>query len=650
MKNILFLDAETYSETDLTKTSVYRYVEDPTFEIQLLSYSFNGGNVITIDLAQGEKIPNEVIKAIYDKETLKVAHNANFERIVLSRFLGMKTGVYLPCDGWYCTMVHALTLGLPASLANLSVVLKLKNAKMNEGKDLIRFFAKPIAPTKKNDYRTRNYPHHDINKWNLYKEYNKYDVLAEIEVYNKLSLFPMNLDTYKEWILDSKVNDRGIMVDMELVNNAMELDTLVRNELMEKMRYLTNIANPNSVVQLKDFLVKNGIITDDLGKKNVTKLIETAPDDIKEILKLRQQISKSSIKKYLAIKNCVCSDGRVRGLFQFYGASRTGREAGRLVQLQNLPQNHIENLDEVRNLLKKGDFNSIKSMFDDVPQILSELIRTAFIAKPGYTFIDCDFSAIEARVIAYLSGEEWRLEAFKNNEDIYCASASKMFGVPVVKNGENGHLRPKGKIAELALAYGGSVGALTAMGALEMGLTEEELQPLVHSWRNANHNITRFWWTLGNAIKHTIQEKSINECYGLRTIYDRGYLFIELPSKRRLAYPMPRVVMDDYGKDNITYLGETTSKVWGTIDSYPPKFAENVCQAVARDLLFFGMKNLDENGIDVVATIHDECLCEVRIGSHTVEEVANIMSTTPSYMKDIPLKAEGFTSPYFKKD
>lgn len=437
---------------------------------------------------------------------------------------------------------------------------------------------------------------------------------------------------------------------MELVNNAMELDTLVRNELMEKMRYLTNIANPNSVVQLKDFLVKNGIITDDLGKKNVAKLIETAPDDIKEILKLRQQISKSSIKKYLAIKNCVCSDGRVRGLFQFYGASRTGREAGRLVQLQNLPQNHIENLDEVRNLLKKGDFNSIKSMFDDVPQILSELIRTAFIAKSGYTFIDCDFSAIEARVIAYLSGEEWRLEAFKNNEDIYCASASKMFGVPVVKNGENGHLRPKGKIAELALAYGGSVGALTAMGALEMGLTEHELQPLVHSWRNANHNITRFWWTLGNAIKHTIQEKSINECYGLRTIYDRGYLFIELPSKRRLAYPMPRVVMDDYGKDNITYLGETTSKVWETIDSYPPKFAENVCQAVARDLLFFGMKNLDENGIDVVATIHDECLCEVKIGSHTVEEVANIMSTTPSYMKDIPLKAEGFTSPYFKKD
>lgn len=650
MQKILFLDTETHSGTDLAKTSVYRYVENPAFEIQLVSYSFNGGPVVTVDLAQGEKLPAEVIAAIYDKNTLKVAHNANFERIVLSRYLGMPTGTYLPCDGWYCTMVHALTLGLPASLANLSVVLKLKNAKMHEGKDLIRFFAKPVAPTKKNNYRTRNYPHHDIDKWNLYKEYNKYDVLAEIETYNKLSLFPMNPDTYYEWILDSKVNDRGIMVDMELVENAMKLDGIVRSELMEKMQHLTDISNPNSVLQLKEFLVKNGIITEDLGKKNVAKLIESAPDDIKEILKLRQQISKSSIKKYLAIKNCVCSDGRVRGLFQFYGASRTGREAGRLVQLQNLPQNHIDNLDEVRTLLKNGEFNTIKAMFNDVPQVLSELIRTAFIAKPGYTFIDCDFSAIEARVIAYLAGEEWRLEAFKNNEDIYCASASKMFGVPVEKNGVNAEFRPKGKVAELALAYGGSVGALTAMGALEMGLTEEELQPLVHTWRNANHNITRFWWTLGNAIKHTIQDRTTNECYGMKTIYDRGFLFIELPSKRRLAYPMPRVVMDDYGKDNITYLGETPAKVWGTIDSYPPKFAENVCQAVARDLLFFGMKNLDEKGIDVVATIHDECLCEVKIGSHTVSEVATIMATNPDYMKDIPLKAEGFTSPYFKKD
>ena len=650
MQKILFLDTETHSGTDLAKTSVYRYVEDPALEIQLVSYSFNGGPVVTVDLAQGEKLPAEVIAAIYDKNTLKVAHNANFERIVLSRYLGMPTGTYLPCDGWYCTMVHALTLGLPASLANLSVVLKLKNAKMHEGKDLIRFFAKPVAPTKKNNYRTRNYPHHDIDKWNLYKEYNKYDVLAEIETYNKLSLFPMNPDTYYEWILDSKVNDRGIMVDMELVENAMKLDGIVRSELMEKMQHLTDISNPNSVLQLKEFLVKNGIITEDLGKKNVAKLIESAPDDIKEILKLRQQISKSSIKKYLAIKNCVCSDGRVRGLFQFYGASRTGREAGRLVQLQNLPQNHIDNLDEVRTLLKNGEFNTIKAMFNDVPQVLSELIRTAFIAKPGYTFIDCDFSAIEARVIAYLAGEEWRLEAFKNNEDIYCASASKMFGVPVEKNGVNAEFRPKGKVAELALAYGGSVGALTAMGALEMGLTEEELQPLVHTWRNANHNITRFWWTLGNAIKHTIQDRTTNECYGMKTIYDRGFLFIELPSKRRLAYPMPRVVMDDYGKDNITYLGETPAKVWGTIDSYPPKFAENVCQAVARDLLFFGMKNLDEKGIDVVATIHDECLCEVKIGSHTVSEVATIMATNPDYMKDIPLKAEGFTSPYFKKD
>ena len=650
MKNKLFMDTETYSDTDLSKTSVYRYVEDPTFEIQLLSYSFNGGDVKTIDLAQGEKIPTEVIDAIYDKNTLKIAHNANFERIVLSRHLGLPTGTYLPCDGWYCTMIHALTLGLPASLANLSTVLNLKDAKMSEGKDLIRFFAKPVTPTKKNNFRTRNYPHHDIEKWNLYKTYNKYDVLAEIEVFNKLNLFPLNQDTYNEWVLDSKDNDRGISVDLELVENAIELDKQVRDELMTKMQHLTNIANPNSVTQLKDFLVKNGIITDDLGKKNVAKLIETAPDDIKEILILRQKISKSSIKKYLAIKNCVCSDGRVRGLFQFYGASRTGREAGRLVQLQNLPQNHIENLDEVRILLKKGDFNSIKAMFDDVPQVLSELIRTAFIAKPGYTFIDCDFSAIEARVIAYLSGEEWRLEAFKNNEDIYCASASKMFGVPVVKNGINGHLRPKGKVAELALAYGGSVGALTAMGALEMGLTEEELQPLVYTWRNSNHNITRFWWTLGNAIKHTIQEKTTNECYGLKTIYDRGFLFIELPSKRRLAYPMPKVIMDDHGKDNITYFGETATKSWGTIDSYPPKFAENVCQAVARDLLFFGMKKLDENGIDVVATIHDECLCEVKIGSHTVDEVAHIMATNPNYMKDIPLKAEGFESPYFKKD
>jgi len=646
----LFIDIETFSSIELVKSSVYRYVEAKDFEILLFGYSVDKGPIKVIDLASGEKIPAEIIKAIKDENVLKIAHNATFERICCSRFLGMPTGSYLLPKSWYCTMVHAATLAFPLSLENVGTILKLKDQKLKEGKDLIRYFCKPCAPSKSNGFRTRNYFYHDKEKWERFKAYNNRDVEAEIEVYNKLGKFPVLPSIWEEYALESRVNDNGVMVDLVLVDNAIKLDGIVKGELMERMKKLTALENPNSVAQLKKFLHDNGIITDDLGKKSVIKLIENAPSEIKEILILRQQISKSSIKKYQAIRNCVCDDNRVRGMFQFYGASRTGRESGRLIQLQNIPQNHIKNLDEVRGLLRNGEFEKIKAMFDDVPQVLSELIRTAFISKPGYKFIDCDFSAIEARVLAYLSKEEWRINAFKNKEDIYCASASKMFGVPVVKGGINGELRPKGKIAELALGYGGSVGALTAMGALEMGLKEEELQPLVYAWRNANHNITNFWWTLGNSIRNTLVSKQENTCFGLTTYYEGGILFIKLPSGRSLSYPLPNITLDEYGKENITYYGETSSHVWSPIDSYGPKFCENVCQAVARDILFFAMKNVDKLGIDIVMTIHDEVVCEVKDGTYTVEDIEKVMRETPAWAEGLILNAEGFEARYFKKE
>lgn len=643
----LSIDIETYSDQPLPKTGVYRYVESPAFEILLFSYSIDGGSVCVVDLACGETIPSEVLSALEDESVIKWAFNASFERICLSRYLGYPTGEYLDPTSWHCSLVWAATMGLPLSLEGVGAVLGLEKQKLTEGKELIKYFCQPCAPTKTNGQRTRNLPCHALDKWLAFKKYNVRDVEVEMAIQEKLKNFPVLASIWDEYHLDQEINDRGVGLDMELVTKAIELDACTRAELTSAMKELTALENPNSVAQMKLWLSDNGMETDTLGKKAVAEMIKTASPQMKKVLMLRQQLAKSSVKKYQAMQTAVCADGRARGMFQFYGANRTGRWAGRIIQMQNLPQNHLNNLGDVRHLVREGDFEAVEMFFDDVPDTLSQLIRTAFVPREGGKLIVADFSAIEARVIAWLAGEEWRQKVFAEGKDIYCASASQMFGVPVEKHGVNGHLRQKGKIAELALGYGGSVGALKAMGALDMGLQEDELSPLVDAWRQANPMITKLWWDVDRAVMEAVRYKHTNGTHGITFECKSGMLFITLPSGRKLAYVKPKIGTNQFGGDCITYEGIGATKKWERLNSYGPKFVENIVQATARDILCYAMQTL--RNCSIVMHIHDELVIEAD-PKMSMKAVCDLMGRTPPWAKGLQLRADGYETEFYMKD
>ncbi len=645
----LSCDLETYSSEDLRKCGVYRYCEAPDFEILLFAYSVDGGEVQLADLASGEKLPREIIKAVTDDSVIKWAWHANFERVCLSRYLrdlGLLSG-YLNPEGWRCDMVWAATLGLPFSLEGAGAVLGLDKQKLTEGKELIRYFCKPCSPTQANSGRTRNLPCHAPDKWEMFKRYNIRDVETEMGIQQRLSKFPVPDFVWEEYHLDQEINDRGVKIDMELVRQAIAIDERSRNELISAMREFTQLENPNSVQQMKDWLANNGLMTESLDKKAVAELMKNAPPELIRVLTLRQQLAKSSVRKYQAMQNAVCADGRARGLFSFYGANRTGRFSSKIIQLQNLARNSMSDLDQARALIKTGDYDAVSMLYDDVPDTLSQLVRTAFVPPKGKLFYVADFSAIEARVIAWFAGEKWRSEVFRKGGDIYCASASQMFKVPVEKHGINGHLRQKGKIAELALGYGGGVGALTAMGALEMGLKEEELQPLVNAWRNANPNIVKFWWAVDNAVMEAVSKRTITKTHGLTFSFKSGMLFITLPSGRKLAYVKPRIGMNQFGGESITYEGIGATKKWERLESYGPKFVENIVQATARDILCFAMKTLRH--CSIVMHIHDEVVIEAdpRV---SLDALCELMGRTPPWAEGLVLSASGFMNEFYKKD
>src|SRR5574344_998692 len=639
----LSIDIETYSSANLNKTGVYRYAGETDFEILLLSYSLNGGPVQVVDLARGESIPLEIEEAIKSPKVLKWAFNANFERICLSKYF-ME---WLEPEGWHCTMLWAATLGLPLSLEGVGSVLGLEKQKLIEGKSLIKYFCVPCAPSKVNGGRLRNLPSHAPDKWELFKAYNKRDVETELAIQKKLSKFPVPEELWEEYYLDQQINDRGIGIDKELVKEAIALDTRVKAELKAKMQELTHLDNPNSVQQLLGWLSEKGLAADSLGKKVVAELLKTAPAELREVLELRLQLAKSSVKKYTAMESALCADSRTRGMFQFYGANRTGRFSGRLIQLQNLPQNHMVDLAEARSLVRAGDYELLKLFYGDIPDTLSQLIRTAFVPQENRKFIVADFSAIEARVLAWLAGETWRLKTFEEGGDIYCASASKMFKVQVVKHGINGELRQKGTIAELALGYGGSVGALKAMGALDMGLEEEELQPLVDSWRAANPNIVRFWWDVDRCVKDTVKNRVTTETHGIRFFYQSGMLFIQLPSGRRLSYVKPRMGENRFGGEAVTYEGVGEAKKWERIESYGPKFVENIVQAISRDILAHSMRTLSH--FFVCGHVHDELIIECSMGV-SLGAVCEQMGRTPHWISGLLLRADGYECSFYKKD
>lgn len=639
----LSIDIETYSDVDLSKCGVYKYASSPAFEVLLFGYAADGGDVRVVDLACGEQIPEEVISALSDTSVTKWAFNAMFERVCLSNFLGE----WLEPEGWHCTMVWSATLGLPLSLESAGAALGLEKQKLTEGKDLIRYFCVPCRPTKANGGRMRNLPEHDPEKWERFKAYNLRDVETEMQIQQRLSNFPVPDVIWEEYHLDQEINDRGIGVDMELVRQAIAIDTRSRERLTAAMRELTGLENPNSVQQMKQWLADRGLETDTLGKKAVAELVKTAPEPLREVLSLRQQLAKSSVKKYTAMENAVCADSRAHGMFQFYGANRTGRFSGRLIQLQNLPQNHMGDLAEARALVRNGNYEALSMLYEDIPDTLSQLIRTAFVPQDGRKFIVADFSAIEARVIAWFAGERWRLKVFADGGDIYCASASQMFHVPVEKHGVNGHLRQKGKIAELALGYGGSVGALKSMGALEMGLAEEELQPLVDSWREANPNIVRFWWDVDRAVKDCIRQRVPTETHGLHFDYRSAMLFITLPSGRRLAYVKPRIGENQFGGESVTYMGVGGTKKWERLESYGPKFVENIVQGTARDILCYAMQTL--KNCSIVAHVHDEIIIEAD-RRMSVAAVCEQMGRTPPWAKGLKLRADGYECEFYQKD
>lgn len=651
----LSLDLETYSSVDLGKSSVYRYVESPDFDILLLGYSADGGEVQVVDLAQGEQIPTEVIDALTDECVCKWAFNVQFERVCLSQWL-RRNGyplrneryaapddpcmAYLNPAGWHCTMVWSAYLGLPLSLKDVGAALGLDKQKLTEGKELIRYFCVPGKDG------TRRMPASAPEKWATFRAYNLRDVETEMAIQERLRKYPVPEEVWSQYHLDQQINDRGIGVDRTLVRGAIGIDKRSREELTARLQELTMLDNPNSVQQMKDWLAANGLQTDTLGKKQVAELLKTAPEPLKSVLVLRQQLAKSSVKKYQAMENAVCADGRVRGCFQFYGA-RTGRWAGRNIQLQNLPQNKMADLEQARSLVRAGDYDSVRLLYDSTPDVLSQLIRTALIPSPGRTFFVADFSAIEARVIAWLAGEQWRQQVFAEGKDIYCASASQMFGVPVEKHGVNGHLRQKGKIAELALGYGGSVGALKAMGAIEMGLKEDELKPLVDAWRTANPMIVKLWWEVDRAVTRAVSDKTAAETHSIRFTCQSGMLFITLPSGRRLAYVKPRIGENQFGGSAITYMGTNAAKQWARLESYGPKFVENIVQAISRDILCHAMQALRDCAI--VAHVHDEVILEADPGM-SLEAVCERMGRTPPWAQGLLLRADGYATPFYKKD
>ncbi|MBQ1736231.1 MAG: DNA polymerase [Oscillospiraceae bacterium] len=659
----LSIDIETYSSVSLQKSGVYRYVEAPDFEILLFGYSIDGAPVNLIDLTSGEKIPEDILDALTDDTVTKWAFNANFERICLSQHLknlGMSLDPfhdnhplstemerYLNPEGWCCTMIWSAVMGLPLSLEGCGAVLGLEKQKLTEGKDLIKYFCQPCAPTKSNGQRTRNLPRHAPDKWAAFKRYNVRDVETEMSIQQRLQKFPVPDFIWDEYHIDQEINDRGVAIDLPLVRQAIDMDARSRSELTEAMRQLTELENPNSVQQMKQFLTENGLEVDSLGKKVVAELIKTAPPELRRVLALRQQLAKSSIRKYQSMINAVCSDGRARGMFQFYGANRTGRWAGRLIQLQNLPQNHLPDLEHARAIVRSGDYDCVEMLYEDVPDTLSQLIRTAFIPKDGCKFIVSDFSAIEARVIAWMAGESWRQEVFASGGDIYCASASQMFKVPVEKHGINGHLRQKGKIAELALGYGGSVGALKAMGALEMGLTEDELYPLVEAWRQTNPNIVSFWWDVDRAAMEAVKFRHEADTHGIHFEYKSGMLFITLPSGRKLAYVKPKIGTNKFGGQCITYEGVGGTKKWERLETYGARLVENIVQATSRDILCYAMRTL--RCCSITMHIHDELVIEAD-PRMSLKAVCEQMGRTPPWAVGLQLNADGYETTFYKKD
>ena len=655
----LSIDLETFSSVDLKKCGVYKYAESDDFEILLFGYSVDGSEVQVVDLAQGETIPDTVLSALTDETVTKWAFNAQFERVCLSRYLRDKginvnpsqtvksEGLFLNPSSWHCTMIWSATLGLPTSLENVGTVLGLDKQKLTEGKNLIKYFCLPCNPTKVNGGRTRNKYFHDKEKWEQFKSYNKRDVEVEMSIQEKLSRFPVPDFLWQEFYLDQEINDRGIGIDPLFVESAIKLDQEVKTHLMSELKHITGLENPNSVLQMRSWLKKHGLEMESLGKKEVAKELKTVGKELAEVLRLRQQLAKSSVKKYTAMKNAACMDDRERGMFRFYGANRTGRFAGRLVQLQNLPQNHLPDLAEARSLVKQGNVEALEMLYEDIPDTLSQLIRTAFIPRTGFKFIVADFSAIEARVLAWLAGEKWRMRVFEEGKDIYCSSASQMFGVPVEKHGVNGHLRQKGKIAELALGYGGSVGALKAMGALDMGVREDELQPLVDAWRSSNPMVTTLWWDVDRAVKQCVHEHVSVRTHNIVFTYKSGFLIIKLPSKRCLYYVKPRVEENKYGGESVTYEGVGSTKKWERLESYGPKFVENITQAIARDILLYAMQTLKEYRI--VAHVHDEAIIETD-KSVSVQSVCELMGRTPPWAEGLLLRADGYECEFYKKD
>lgn len=655
------IDLETYSDVDISKCGAYKYAESDNFEILLFGVSIDGGEVQVFNLACGDAIPDNILAALSDDTVTKWAFNANFERICLSNWLKRHhpehfkgygipedpASKYLDPSSWKCTMVWSAYMGLPLSLEGVGAVLKLQDQKMKEGKDLIKYFCCPCKPTKINSGRTRNLPEHAPDKWEAFKAYNKRDVEVEMAIKQKLSKFPVPDFIWDEYHLDQEINDRGIMLDMDVVENAIAFDERSKSELMISMQNITNLDNPNSVVQMKQWLSDHGIEANSLGKKDVAAMIKNTDGDVATALKLRLQLAKSSVKKYQAMQNAICKDGRAHGMFQFYGANRSGRWAGRLIQLQNLPQNHMNDLADARELVRTGDYDTLELLYDDIPDTLSQLIRTAFIARPGYKFVVSDYSAIEARVLAYLAGESWRSKVFAEGKDIYCASASQMFGVPVEKHGINSHLRQKGKIAELALGYGGSVGALISMGALDMGLTEDELQPLVDSWRASNPNITAFWWNVDHAVKTAIKIKVPTEVNGIKFLCRSGMLFIKLPSGRTLSYVKPRIGENQFGGESVTYEGISSTKKWERIESYGPKFVENIVQAISRDILMHAIRTLSH--CLIVGHVHDELIIECS-QDVSLQSICEQMGRTPDWISGLLLRADGYETEFYKKD
>ena len=656
---MITIDIETKSDKDISKCGVYAYTDTPYFDILLFAYSIDEQPVQVVDMANGEEIPENVLVALVDENVIKRAFNVNFERVCLSKYLRKNypqyfqsysidedtVGDFLNPESWHCSMIHARTLGLLLSLAEVGKVLGIEQQKMTEGKALIKFFCVPYDTIDgvPQFHSPTDYP----DKWEIFKAYNKRDVEAELEIDRRLSRFPVPDFLWKEFYLDQEINDRGILVDMQLVDKAINLDAKAKEELTAEVQKLTGVENPNSVYQLLDWLETQGYKSNSLGKTQVLELIKTAKEPVKSVLQMRLQLSKSSVKKYTAMKNTACSDNRARGMFSFYGASRTGRWAGRNVQLQNLPQNHLPDLTEARELVKYSSFEDIQMLYDDVPDTLSQLIRTAFIPRQGMKFIVADFSAIEARVIAWLAGEEWRMKAFANGEDIYCASASKMFGVPVVKHGENGHLRQKGKISELACGFGGSVGAMKAMGADSLGLSDTELKQIVTDWREASPHITELWWAVDRAVKKAIKGKTATKTHGLLFSYEAGFLFIRLPSGRRLAYAKPYIGKNKFGGESVTYMGINAQKKWDRLESYGPKFVENCVQGIARDLLMYSMQTLSQHFI--VGHIHDEMIIECPKDTK-LDEICQQMARTPDWAKGLLLRADGYECSFYKKD